>query len=216
MKTNKNALAWLLTVVAFCGFCALIACNTANAQVEPLTGQHQYTFERMDYLLFLPAEYNEKPDIEWPLILYLHGAGAKNMAELRTYGMAEKVDTDKNLPFIVLSPLFLGSDATHLLNMCYDLTADRPLDTNHIDPILEKTMTLIDEIASTYGIDTSRIYATGVSQGGFMTWTLAAAYPERFAAIAPVAGTGRTRIRMSPEGGTCLGFHRRNRQSSNS
>ena len=34
------------------------------------------------------------------------------------------------------------------------------------------------------------MYLTGLSMGGFGTWTLAAAYPRRFAAIAPICGGG--------------------------
>jgi predicted peptidase len=37
-------------------------------------------------------------------------------------------------------------------------------------------------------LDASRIYLTGISQGGIGTWNLAARYPATFAAIAPVAG----------------------------
>ena len=39
-------------------------------------------------------------------------------------------------------------------------------------------------------IDQDRIYLTGLSMGGFGAWSLAAEYPGRFAAIAPVCGGG--------------------------
>src|SRR5450755_1904407 len=49
---------------------------------------------------------------------------------------------------------------------------------------------LLDEIKSTYAIDANRIYVTGNSMGGYGTWGLAIAYPQRFAAIAPICGGG--------------------------
>jgi predicted peptidase len=49
---------------------------------------------------------------------------------------------------------------------------------------------LLDDLVSRYRIDKQRIYVTGLSLGGFGTWSLAAAYPDRFAAIAPICGGG--------------------------
>jgi len=39
-------------------------------------------------------------------------------------------------------------------------------------------------------VDKDHIYVTGLSMGGFGTWALAAAYPDRFAAIVPICGGG--------------------------
>jgi predicted peptidase len=41
------------------------------------------------------------------------------------------------------------------------------------------------DVTKRYRIDENRIYVTGLSMGGFGTWALTMAYPERFAAIAP-------------------------------
>ena len=55
---------------------------------------------------------------------------------------------------------------------------------------LELLNALLDEVVSEHRIDEQRIYLTGLSMGGFGTWRLAMAYPDRFAAIAPVCGGG--------------------------
>ena len=47
---------------------------------------------------------------------------------------------------------------------------------------------LLDEIASEYCIDPKRVFATGMSNGGFMSHRLGCELATRFAAIAPVAG----------------------------
>lgn len=47
---------------------------------------------------------------------------------------------------------------------------------------------LLDEVTAAYRADTDRIYVTGLSMGGFGTWSLGIAYPDRFAALAPICG----------------------------
>ena len=42
----------------------------------------------------------------------------------------------------------------------------------------------------TLPVDTRKVYLTGLSMGGTGTWMLAMACPEKWAAIAPVCGTG--------------------------
>ena len=49
---------------------------------------------------------------------------------------------------------------------------------------------LLDYICQTLPVDMDRVYLTGLSMGGTGTWMLAMAAPERFAAIAPVCGSG--------------------------
>lgn len=47
---------------------------------------------------------------------------------------------------------------------------------------------LVDDIASRYSIDRKRVFATGISNGGMMSYRLACDAADMFAAIAPVAG----------------------------
>ena len=54
----------------------------------------------------------------------------------------------------------------------------------------EVILGLLDELISKYRVDTNRIYLTGLSMGGFGTWSLGTRHPERFAAIAPICGGG--------------------------
>ena len=44
------------------------------------------------------------------------------------------------------------------------------------------------DLIQKYRIDTNRVYLTGESLGGSGTWFLAAKYPDKFAAIAPMSG----------------------------
>jgi predicted peptidase len=52
------------------------------------------------------------------------------------------------------------------------------------------TFELLDDFIASYSIDESRIYAMGVSMGGFGTWDIIARKPDLFAAAAPICGGG--------------------------
>jgi predicted peptidase len=123
---------------------------------------------RIDYLLFLPDGY-EKSTEKFPLMLFLHGAGesGSDLAKVKVHGPPKIVETKKDFPFIVVSPQSPG----------------RGWDPNVLNA-------LIDEAAEKYRVDKDRIYLTGLSMGGYGTWALATAYPDRFAAIAPICGGG--------------------------
>ena len=49
---------------------------------------------------------------------------------------------------------------------------------------------LIEDVLKRYWVDADRVYLTGESMGGYGAWALAAANPERFAAIVPICGGG--------------------------
>src|SRR5690349_25098753 len=49
----------------------------------------------------------------------------------------------------------------------------------------------LEAVARQYHGDRRRLYLTGVSMGGAGCWRLAAAHPDRFAAVLPVCGQGR-------------------------
>ena len=47
---------------------------------------------------------------------------------------------------------------------------------------------LLTHLSETIAVDTNRLYLTGLSRGAYGVWQYALKYPDRFAAIAPVAG----------------------------
>lgn len=123
---------------------------------------------QMQYLLYLPEDYETKD--AWPLLLFLHGAGERgdNLDLVKVHGPPKLIDKGKHFPFIVVSPQCPKDqwwDATILTG-------------------------LLDQLVEEYKVDTGRIYVTGLSMGGFGTWALAAKTPKRFAAIAPICGGG--------------------------
>lgn len=124
------------------------------------------------YLLHLPAGYENQKRKRWPLVLFLHGAGERgaDLELVKTHGPPKLVAAGQQFPFILVSP------------QCRD---DEWWD-------VETLTALLDTLARQYRVDPKRIYVTGLSMGGYGAWALALAYPDRFAAIVPICGGGRT------------------------
>lgn len=147
-----------------------------EVKMSPKTGQSDKVFNKtitkklsIDYLLYMPPDYAKKD--KWPLMIFLHGAGERgdNLRKVEVHG-PPKIVKKKDMPFIIVSP------------QC-------PQDSwwpNEVEVLIN----LINDIVETHNVDESRIYLTGLSMGGYGSWSLGCDYPDRFAAIAPICGGG--------------------------
>jgi predicted peptidase len=131
------------------------------------------------YLLFLPRDYESSGSKRWPMILFLHGAGERgtNLALVAVHGPPKIVESKPGFPFIVVSP---------------QCPAGQRWDNDVLTGLL-------DQVSKEYRVDHARIYLTGLSMGGFGTWNLGLAHPERFAAIAPICGGGDPLVLLLPD-----------------
>jgi predicted peptidase len=168
---NKRLLVCMLTATLLPMLAALpvLADQPAGGKQQGKHFEKEITVKvKMDYLLYLPEGY-DKDDKAWPLVLFLHGAGESghDLNKVKIHGPPKLIEAGKNFPTIIVSP--------QSPRMGWDV------------PTLNA---LLDEIVATHKVDKDRIYVTGLSMGGFGTWALAAAYPEKFAAIAPICGGG--------------------------
>lgn len=122
------------------------------------------------YLQFLPKGYDGAGEKRWPLILFLHGAGERgtNVWQAGVHGPPKIVRSKPEFPFIVISPQCAPGGRWEA----------------------EGLGKLLDHLESSLRVDKSRIYLTGLSMGGYGTWSLGLRYPDRFAAIAPICGGG--------------------------
>lgn len=174
MHKTFTALAAVVVASAFTG-CTTVSqpdnqITASPAMQTPLKFRQQITrTAELDYLLYLPEGY--KPTGEpWPLMLFLHGAGERgtNVQKVAVHGPPKLIKAGAKLPFIVASP------------QCPDGRAWRD----------DELLALIDDLSAKLNVDASRIYLTGLSMGGYGSWSLGTKYPERFAAIAPICGGG--------------------------
>jgi predicted peptidase len=58
----------------------------------------------------------------------------------------------------------------------------------------EDLLAMVDEVLGEYRADPDRVYLTGLSYGGYGSFTLAAAHPDRWAAVAPICGDANASI----------------------
>jgi predicted peptidase len=123
---------------------------------------------KFDYLLLLPQGYEQSKQ-RWPLMLFLHGSGESgtNVAKVKTDGLPKVVESISDFPFILVSPQSTGRGWNS-----------------------DTLYALLNDVMRKYRVDKHRVYLTGLSMGGSGTWMLAAAYPQRFAAIVPICGSG--------------------------
>lgn len=123
----------------------------------------------IQYLLYLPERYYSQTDYAWPLVVYLHGyLDINNYSNLMDGSLPGILEERRDLPFIAVCPHMKTSESWNP----------------------DKIRNIIDHISSEYRINKIKIYLTGISWGGKGTWATACAYPDLFAAIAPVCGPG--------------------------
>jgi predicted peptidase len=126
----------------------------------------------LPFAVYVPRDYT--PDKEWPVIVFLNGRGEcgtdgqKHLA----VGLGPAIMFDRAAwPFIVVFP-------------------QKPLPGTSWGDHDAYVQAALDKTLAAYAADESRIYLTGLSQGGNGTWAIAGKHPGRFAAIAPICGYG--------------------------
>ncbi len=128
-------------------------------------------YQSFGYIQYLPEDYD--PNKKYPLVLFLHGAGERgdDLDVLTKHGyMKYHIEDGREYPFIFISP------------QCPD--------ARYWGNYVESLHKFLDYICDTLPIDKDRIYLTGISMGGTGTYLMAQAEPNRFAAIAPICGSG--------------------------
>ena len=140
----------------------------------------RYEGVKRSYLLDLPSSY--KPSNTYPLVVVFHGGGgnAENIKEVTNF--SKKGDEED---FIVVYPDGSGKLNYRLLTWNCGFCCGYALE-NDIDDV-GFIRALIEYLVSEYPIDESMIFATGISNGGIMSYYVGSALSDIFAAIAPVA-----------------------------
>jgi predicted peptidase len=167
---------------------------------KPATGFVNKTFKNADdsespYVVFVPQGYDGTK--EYPVILFLHGAGetknpkAKKEGKMPVeVGIGPAIKTrEKTFPFIVVIPRAEG----------FGWNAD--------SANAKRALAMLDATMKEYKIDAKRQYLTGLSMGGYGTWSIATASPDRWAAIAPVCGGGDPKEAEKIKDIPCWCFH---------
>lgn len=172
---RKRSFAAWITVALLAAACSAPELKTG----QHLLGNHTVDRHRdMPYLLWLPGGIETGPSgTQYPMIVSLHGTGPTEYSPefVMQYGLPAVLalnEQPEDFEFVVLAPQ--GLDGVDWWS------AGQPEEVNEI----------VDEIVADLPIDTERIYLTGFSTGGQGAWHLAARYPDRYAAVVSVGGSG--------------------------
>ena len=164
----------LLIMVATVSFTLTYAQQTINGSII-------HDGIQRDYILYIPAIYDGGTEV--PLVFNFHGFGS-NANEQMLYGDFRAIADSEG--FLLVHPegtFFNGNQHWNVGGFTVGSTVDD----------VGFTEALIEELAGLYTINLDRVYATGMSNGGYMSFLLACQLSEKIAAVASVTGS------MTPE-----------------
>lgn len=168
-------------------FLALLFCGILQLPRAQTTVLDTFNFEGLErnYILYVPAIYDGANAV--PLVINLHGYGS-NAAQQNVYGNFKNLADVDN--FLVVHPNGTNdfSGTPYWNSFAGGGTVD---DVAFISG-------LIDTLSKNYNIDPAKIFSTGMSNGGFMSYRLACELNNRISKIASVTGSMNTTLQ-----GTC-------------
>ncbi|AKJ65622.1 alpha/beta fold hydrolase [Kiritimatiella glycovorans] len=133
------------------------------------------------YRLHVPASYD--PEKETPVVIAFHGGGGNPDAMVRVSRLDDK---SEEAGFLVAYPFGSGPDEDRMLTFnggeCCGYAMHREIDD------VGFVRTMLDNLEEVANVDSGAVFATGLSNGGIMSYRVAAELADRIAAIAPVGG----------------------------
>lgn len=162
MEKRYTLNSWLMIFFIFTSFSAFSQIN----------GNFSFDGVNRSYIVYLPQSYTQGQEL--PLVLALHGLTQTGAGIMEFSGFNDVADTGN---FIVVYPDGIANAWN--VGFAGGSTSD---DVGFLSA-------LIDVLHTQYNIDLNRVYSTGFSNGGFMSYRLACELGDRIAAIAPVSGT---------------------------
>ena len=168
----------LVLVAAVVGLLAISSGVATAADAKPQKHKIAVGDRVRSYLLYVPSVVSES-DEKRPLVLEFHGGGGTARGVARDVGRLLHTIADRE-GFIVAYP--------NAVKKTWDFGAgvvSEALDVRIDDRGFFEA--LMDELVDTQLVDSTRIFATGISRGGQASYFVACQFPDRIRAIAPVA-----------------------------
>ena len=164
-----------MRIISFAFASALAFLLPAHAQ-QTIYASIQHDGLEREYILYVPASYSSNTPA--PLVLNFHGYTSNNFEQMYYGDFRPIADT---AGFIIVHPM--GT-----IDLVGNAHWNVGWGTSSVDDV-GFTSALIDSLSAEYNINPDRIYSTGMSNGGFMSYYLACQLSDRIAAIASVTGS---------------------------
>jgi polyhydroxybutyrate depolymerase len=158
-----------------CGFEEEGAVHAEQAGVPGVVGPDDRLAE-----VRVPFAYDGRTAL--PVVFLLHGYGANASLQDFLFKFGDRVDQDQ---FILVLPNGTqdsrGRPHWNATDACCDFDGSQTDDVAYLTGLL-------DELEATFRVDPDRVYFTGHSNGGYMSYRMACEIPDRIAGILPLAG----------------------------
>jgi polyhydroxybutyrate depolymerase len=195
----KGAVCALLAVSL-----SLLACSrSVRAIPSPSTDTTRtLSFDGAErtYFLHIPASYDGSQAV--PLVLDFHGGAGNAQNQLRVSGFESLAD---EVGFIVATPNGSGRLGDVILTWNGGTCCGYAV-ANNVDDV-GFARALVADVQTVARIDMKRIYSTGLSNGGIMSYRLACEAADLIAAIGPVSGTQNITPCKPSEPVSVIDFH---------
>lgn len=162
-------------------FLAILGLPLLVFSQQTINGTMTHDGKQRSYILYVPANYTGESPV--PLVFNFHGY-TSNANDQMWYGDFRAIADTAG--FLIVHPqgtLFNGSTHWNVGGWTVGSSTDD----------VGFTAAMIDTFAVEYNVDLNRVYATGMSNGGYMSFLLACQLSDKIAAIASVTGS------MTPE-----------------
>ena len=153
----------------------------------------------LPYRVYFPSGYDPESAEKYPMLFFLHGhgeTGMDNVQNIRVNGGQNKLINDLIAKdnIIIVAPQVTcddGGDREWFNSNAHKWAqGSRPALPENPTLAMSAAMALLDEYLTGGKVDTSRVYAAGISMGGYGTWELITRRSEVFAAAIPLCGAG--------------------------
>jgi predicted peptidase len=125
---------------------------------------------RIFYQVFLPRDFTAAK--RWPVIIALHGGGNRGSDNVKQIAMG-------------MGPLLREGSANIPAVIVFPQSPDNERGADFSSRIIR----ILDQTLREFNGDPDRVYLTGMSFGASLAYDLAYKYPDRFAALVPIAST---------------------------
>jgi len=142
----------------------------------------------LPYRIYVPFNYD--PEKSYPVFINLHGSGHRGNDNEKHLGFITSLMKDKSLPL---------NDSIIIFPQCPEgnrwVDSDWGLGKYNLDNVpesneLKAVVDIISQLKQEFSVDEKRIYACGLSMGGYGVWNLLMRHPDLFAAGIAMCGGG--------------------------
>jgi predicted peptidase len=172
--------------------------------------------DTLPYNLLIPMDFENSfndsrekvlEEKKYPLVLFLHGAGERGTDNEKQIIHIEKLfsnpeNRERFQTFVVAPQCPEGKRWVEV-----NWSAKSHSVPEEPSWAMNNTILLLKKLVESYPVDTTRIYVTGLSMGGYGTWDIISRYPDKFAAAIAICGGGDEKMASKIKNIPVWAFH---------